>query len=193
MKNIRYYLYLALLSLSLSGGIYLWTFIGDIIHRQTYFSAKGIASVVVLGLIPLFGSLVREKDKKVKLLPGMKSNYLKQNTKIKLNGNGITKDDIQNIIYGIMINHQMFEKEYEEQNHIEYRTQIGSTDIQGIKITDKNPIIIEVDFNEDNIMICVYKENQYIEFSNKDNEIVLVRIIEELMNMKNGNLTIAST
>lgn len=184
------------MSLLFGGGYGLWTLIGHLLQKPTSLSFKGIISVAVLALLPAVISLSKDNREKVRLLPGIKSDYLRQNTSVVLKAHEVSKAEIENAIYAVWINQQMFAKEYEEVKYAVYRSQTGEGDLDTKKTRDnKNRIIIEVDYdykNRGDIYIVVHKENQYIELSNIENELVLKMIIDGLLSVKKGKLTLAS-
>ena len=193
MKYIRYFIYLVASSLIFGGGFLLLDFIFKSKILNGSISYKGIGMILLWGLLPVVGSIIKYKKKEPVNTIGMKNNYMKFESKYSFDSVIEWKMMMKDIKNYLTYDNQLFILEYEEENYLEYRTEEPINDIELKKRTRiKNIIIVEILKNEnERIEIVVHKENSFSEFSNYDNEAVLRKIIDQIEEKR--KLTIAST
>ena len=182
MKYLRYLLYLIFGSLIVGGGFVLLDLIFKAKILNGNISFKTISIIIFWGLFPVIGSFIKYKKKERVNINGMTNNYLKLESKCKLNVESEWKIRVKEIMNYLVYDNQLFVLDYEEEDYLEYRTDEPINDIELKKRKQfKNRIIVEIVKNiNKEIEILVHKENQISEFSNYDNEAVLRQIMDKI-------------
>ena len=186
MKYIRYIIYLFCTGL-LGGGLF---GLGKILHLWGNVNAQ--ISLIIGGsvtiLVPFVISISNDIGKKFRRHIEIENNYLMQESRFDINVlESIEKvrNEIKEIMNGIVFKLKCFNLEYEDEENLEYVSEDLKNDLKRKQNSRSNSILIEFNitrYNDNmvNIRGKILKENQFIGFSNSDNEELGNIVVEKL-------------